>query len=416
MYDNFRTVGISHQNSPLEIRELVAMSDTEIALFLAKAKDLFEIEDLMVLSTCNRTEVYFNSSTANGTELFKTVCLIKNMTFESFEKHTFSLEGEEAIRQLYKVALGLDSKVLGDIQIANQVRKAYQHSAEVGTAGPLLHRAMHAIFFANKRVVQETSFRDGAASTSYASVELIKKFSENFHSPKILVSGIGEIGRDVADNLKGYGWEVTLANRTQETAENVARILGFHTLDFQLVPTRWQEYDVFVSSAPLTEDLIHDSSTQVAQKLIIDLGVPRSIQTSVEDIPGVLLYNLDQISSKTDEVLKIRNKSIAQVNVILEEGVSGLKDWAQEMEISPTIKKLKASLENIRKEEISRYLKNPSDTEVELIDKISKGIIQKVMKLPVLELKAACKRGEAENLVEVISDLFDLEKETSRSR
>ena len=149
----------------------------------------------------------------------------------------------------------------------------------------------------------------------------------------------------------------------------------------------------------------------MAQILFLVLAFPRSIDSELDTIDGIILYNIDQIEEQTYGIIERRRVAIKEVEQILDETIEELKNWSLEMEVSPTIKRLKKALEGIRKEEISRYMGKITEVEQELMDKVTKSIVQKVIKLPVLQLKAACKRGEAETLVEVLNDLFNLEKD-----
>ncbi len=417
MYEKFRAVGITHQSSSIETREKLAFSEEEGRIYLERIKEIHNLPDLFLLSTCNRTEIYYSSESNLDSDLIAVLAFQKSLKKSDIERYFFQKEGSDAVNHLYHVALGLDAKVLGDMQISNQVKRAYQMSADLDTAGPLLHRLMHSVFYANKRVVQETGFRDGAASVSYAAAEIIRLFIENYQKPKILLIGTGEIGRDVADNLSGIEAEVTLTNRTLSKAKNLANILDFKLTNLSEALSSIDDFDVIVSSTSggiLIEDGMIKSS-QLTQKLLIDLSVPRSIDPELENKQGVIVYNIDQIEEKTTSVLKKREAAVADVKTIVKESVSDLTEWARDMEVSPTIKKLKSALEKIRQDEIARHLKNVDEKESELIDKVTKNIIQKVIKLPVLQLKAACKRGEADTLVDVLNDLFDLEKDNQKT-
>ena len=180
-----------------------------------------------------------------------------------------------------------------------------------------------------------------------------------------------------------------------------------------------KEADVIVSSIQrsepfITKKLISDFEIQ-SYKLLVDLSVPRSIETTVEDIPGVILYNVDNIRSKATEALDKRLAAIPRVEEIIEETIEEFSSWKKEMLVSPTINKLKQSLEQIRQEELARFMKNASDEEFAVIDKITKSMMQKVLKVPVVQLRAACKRDEAEEMIEFISDLFDLNQEKTEN-
>jgi glutamyl-tRNA reductase len=273
---------------------------------------------------------------------------------------------------------------------------------------------MHTIFYANKRVVQETVFRDGAASVSYACVGLVQQFIQNFSDPKILVLGLGEIGRDVADSMEEMSASITLSNRNALTTQTLAKQYGYEVLPFEETLKTIAKFDVIISSVQVPKPIImkdHIHEQLLSQKLFVDLAVPRSMDSELDTIDGIILYNVDQIEEQTSGIIERRRAAITEVELILDETIGELKNWSLEMEVSPTIKKLKNALEEIRKEEIARYVGKITEVEQDLIDKVTKRIVQKVIKLPVLQLKAACKRGEAETLVEVLNDLFNLEKD-----
>ncbi|MDH5608984.1 MAG: glutamyl-tRNA reductase [Cyclobacteriaceae bacterium] len=418
MYQNFKVAGLSHQTSAIELREHFSFSEEEVRGFLVQLKEVLGLEEALIVSTCNRTEIYYNSEADLLDQIVSLMIVQKGLENKEGLKAAFHQRtGSEAVRHLFRVSLGLDAKVLGDIQISNQIKRAYQCAADENMAGPFIHRLMHSIFYANKRVVQETAFRDGAASTAYASVDLINQFIVNYKNPKILVVGVGEIGEDVIGNLEDIQAEVTIANRTLSKAELLAHKYQFNCLGLEDALLHLDQFHVVVSSVAVKHPLIDTgvvSSGSYSHRLFIDLSVPRSIDPEIETVPGVLLYNIDQIEEKTQSTLERRKASVVDVENILEQSLVEFFDWTQEMEVSPTIKKLKQALEDIRQEELGRYLKKADKQQAELLDKVTKSIIQKFIKLPVLQLKAACKRGEAETLVEVLNDLFNLEKEAEK--
>ncbi len=414
MQPTFKALGLSYRNTPLEIREELAFDEDRTKQFLRNLNTTFGIGEAMVLSTCNRTEIYYSAENPLKSEILTLLALEQQSTNkEQLGEYLEEFDTPEAIEQLYKVSLGLDSKVLGDIQISNQIKKAYQWSADEGMAGPFLHRLMHSIFYANKRVVQETCFRDGAASVAYVSVELVKQFVPNFEHPKVLVLGVGEIGTNIAENLEGCQANIVVANRTYEKAQNIGDRLGYDVVAFEEAISSINDYDVVISSLfsakpVITSEQFHDN---IKQKLLIDLSVPRSISAEVGELHHVWLYNVDQLEQKTSEALSKREGAIPEVQNILNESLQEFSNWTQEMEVSPTIQKLKNALEEIRQRELAKYVKKVNEDELKLLDSATKGIIQKVLRLPVLQLKAACKRGEADTLVETLNDLFNLESD-----
>ncbi|AWW29924.1 glutamyl-tRNA reductase [Echinicola strongylocentroti] len=420
MQHKFSAISLSYKNAPVEIREIIALDDKAIQSLLVKLKEFFNVKDTLILSTCNRTEVYYAHELDLSTEIIKLIGTEKGLhnVVSYLEYFTIIQDEKEAIEHLFKVSMGLEAQVVGDMQISNQVKRAYQASADLEMAGPFLHRLMHTIFFTNKRVVQETAFRDGAASVSYAAVELIEGLTSNTINPRILLLGLGEIGEDVAKNMVYLpNAQVTLTNRTHEKAIQMGAELGFKVVPFEKALEAMQEADVVVSSISASKPFITKSLVKEfdikSYKLFVDLSVPRSIETTLEDVPGVLLYNVDNIQSKATEALEKRLAAVPQVENIIKESIEEFYSWKKEMMVSPTINKLKNALEQIRMEELERYMKNASKEEYAVIDKITKSMMQKIIKVPVVQLKAACKKDQAEGMIDIISDLFDLERENT---
>jgi glutamyl-tRNA reductase len=414
MTQNFKSLTLTYKTAPLAVREQVSLNEAAAKNLLKFIRDYSAATDVLVVSTCNRTEIYYVSEKDLSAEIFKGFALIKNLA-PGFEKYFAVLEGIHAIEHLYEVAIGLDAQVVGDFQISGQVKNAYQWSADENMAGPYLHRLMHTIFFANKRVVQETSFRDGAASISYAAKELAEDLVSSRRDPKVLVVGVGEIGQDVCLNMVNSDFkQVTILNRTTDKAEKLAQRCGFNFGSIDQLKEEILKADVVICSVSgndpiITRALLNDFKI-LSPKYFIDLSMPRSIESSIEEIPGAILYNLDDIQEKTNEAVEKRKASVPQVRAIISESISDFEDWSKEMLISPTIQKLKNTLEQIRKEELARFLKNAKAEEAEKLEEMSRSMMQKILKYPVLQLKAACKRGDAESLTEMLHELFNLER------
>jgi glutamyl-tRNA reductase len=422
MINNFKAVGISHKSANIVIREKVALNEYESRLLLQRLREITDAAEIFILSTCNRTEVYYASEQNYSIEIVKIIARQKGISPEEIEPYfVYYNEHHDAIEHLFNVSIGLESQVVGDVQIINQVKQAYQYAADAGTTGPFLHRLLHTIFFTNKKVVQETTFRDGAASVSYASVSMAEQLTKDIPNPKALVIGLGEIGGDVARNLKNSSiTDITICNRTQERAEELAKELNVKTVAYNNILEAIKEADIIITSLSKPEPIVtheHISSLSIfSYKFFIDISLPRSVEPQVEEIPGVLVYHLDDIKAIANEALEKRIKAIPRVKEIIRESIEEFNDWTKEMMVSPTIHKLKNALESIRQEELSRYVKQLSEEEAKKIDTITKNIMQKIIKLPVLQLKAACKRGEAETMIDVLNDLFDLEKQPSENK
>ena len=419
MTPNFKALALTYKTAPVAIREQVSLNEEASKKLLNFMRDFTAATDVLVVSTCNRTEIYYLAEQDYSNAIFKGLALLKNITGD-LEHHFTRLYDLEAVQHLFDVAMGLDAQVIGDLQISGQVKKAYQWSADENMAGPFLHRLMHTIFFANKRVVQETSFRDGAASISYAAKELADDLTAGIREPRVVVVGVGEIGQDVCLNLMDSRLaNVKILNRTIEKAQKLAQRCGFEYGSIDTLAEEIANADVLISSVSGTVPLITTEMIRGlrinSHKYFIDLSMPRSIEAEVEEIPGAVLYNLDDIREKTNEALEKRKASIPRVQAIISEAKHEFSDWSKEMVVSPTIQKLKNTLEQIRKEEIARYIRNAKPGEAEMLEEMSKSLMQKILKYPVLHLKAACKRGEAESLSEILNELFNLDNHPEKT-
>ena len=414
----FKAVSLSFKKAPLAIRELLSLDEAACRRFLNTLHNELGLNDLLVLSTCNRTEVYYAAEDDRSREIILALGYLKDRTDIGQFLPYFDLlpDADTAVQHLFEVAMGLEAQVVGDLQISNQVKMAYQWSADADAAGPFLHRLLHTVFFTNKRVQTETSFRDGAASISYAALELVEELTADVANPRVLVVGLGEIGADVCRHLassKLFG-EVTICNRTRAKAEALAAECHMRLVDFEDLVPAMKEADVIISSINRAEPFFTRELAEhldvLSFKFLVDLSVPRSIAADVEQVPGVLVYNIDAIQSKASAAVQTRLAAIPQVRAIIAESIAGLQEWSKEIMVSPLIQRMKASLEHLRQEELDRYQKKATAAESKLLDEATRSLMQKILKQHVLQLKAACKRDDGGQLVELLSELFDLEK------
>ncbi|WP_310397763.1 glutamyl-tRNA reductase [Hymenobacter sp.] len=418
MNQRFKVVSLTHQQAPLAIRERLALDEPACRRLLLILSQELGLTDVLVLSTCNRTEVYYSAARDQCAAILGALARLKNLpdTARITPYFVSITSAKAAVQHLFEVAMGLDAQVVGDQQVGHQVKQAYQWSADAGAAGPFLHRLLHTVFFTHKRVRQETGFCDGAASVAYAALQLVEDLTAHLASPRVLLVGAGPFGADVARYFGASGRfaHVTICNRTRAKAEALAAECGLRVLDFADLAQGIQDADVIISSvaapAPVITPALLAPAAVLSHKYFVDLAVPRSIAPAVEAVPGVLLYPLDAIQSKASAALERRLAAVPQVRAIIAESLAGLQNWSAEMAVSPTIQKLKNALEQLRQDEMKRFGKRMSPAEAGLLDEITKSLMQKVLKQPVLQLKAACQRGEAGPLAELLSELFNLER------
>lgn len=415
MQESMKAISLSHNKASVEIRERVHLNDETSRALLSQLREVFGLEEAFVLSTCNRTEVYYSSAKDLSLDILKVLCIEKGLdNHQSFVPYfEFITDEETVVRHLFRVSMGLESQVIGDLQISNQVKTSYAAAAELEMAGPFLHRLLHTIFHANKQVQQETAYRDGAASISYACGELVKDLIQAHQEASVLVIGVGEMGRDVARNLGKGVSRLAVVNRTDVKAQELANEIDAEFVPYDRLYDVLNEFTVIVSAvsgdAPIIRGEHFQNHSRFDQKFLVDLCVPRSIHPEVEKVSGFVVYDIDEIKTQTDKTIERRKAAIPAVEAIIENEMSGFRVWRKELGISPVIQRFKEALEDIRKEEMARYLKKCTAEEVKLMEAVTKGMVNKIIKLPVLQLKAACKRGEEESLAEVLNDLFNLE-------
>lgn len=418
----FKAFILTYKTADVRLRESAALDAEGCQWIIGQLREFSQAQDILVLSTCNRTEVYYQHEADLSREILNLFRLRKDARFEEDLETAFIRlnRQDDAVRHLFRVSLGLESQVPGDMQIIHQVKQAYQWSVDQAAAGPFLHRLLHTIFFANKRVVQETSFRNGAASVAFVAQELAEELLPLGTESRILVLGVGEMGSNLSRNLASAGHRnVVVLNRTVAKAQELAEECGFSFGSIDGLSAEIPMADAIISCITAREPIIHPVTLaglkQGKRLLVFDLSMPRSVSPDVEQNPAVFLYNIDDLQARASHALEQRLAEIPRVEVIMAEALAGFEDWSREMMVSPAIQKFKEALERIRQEEMARFLKQVPAEHLDLVDKITGAIVQKIIKMPVLELKAACRRGDAENMMESLVSLFNLEEEVKAS-
>ncbi|MEL6535348.1 MAG: glutamyl-tRNA reductase [Bacteroidota bacterium] len=412
---NFQGISISHRTTSVTDRERYALDAAAQELLLLSLRDLAGVQEALVLSTCNRTEVYAVSDTLAPADLFAYLCLAKGISHPNKRAAHFVALPETAVaaQHLFRVGAGLESSILGDQQIAGQIKEAYQRSCDLGMADTYLHRLMHTLFFTQKRIVNQTDFRAGAASVSYAAVQEALKAAHDVSPPPVLILGAGAMGSDVCRHLvKHFSGPITVANRTLTKAKALAQETGVKYLPMQEALAHAGQYPIIISTVAAPKPLLTTQTLGASQgsQLIIDLSVPRSAEPLVGALEHIRVVDVDHIQAQTDAVLARRQAAVPAVERLVEEGLKELDHWQQQQLFTPIIKEIKETLQEIRAGELSRYLQHLSTEDHAMVEEMTQNIIQKVLKIPVLQLKAACLRGEEGPLVEALRVLFDVEE------
>jgi len=341
----FFTVGVSHKKALLSVREAFSLSlhSTEALLNDAKKNG---ISELLVNSTCNRTELY--GLAENSNYFIKLLCKFSKGKINTFNKIGYTLEGKKAINHIFRVGAGLESQILGDFEIIGQLKKSFYQSKKLEMANGFLERLINNVIQASKRVKTETRISSGATSVSYAAVQFIIKNVKNISDKNILLFGAGKIGKNTCENLIKHtkNDHIVLINRTKERAEKIAGKFKVKVKPHSELNTEIRKADVLIVATgaehpTINKELIHCSSPL----LIIDLSLPRNVVPEVIEIDQVSLVHLDELSKMTDENLMKRKKYIGKAQEIINEVASDFNTWLYQRKYAPFLNAIKTHLE-----------------------------------------------------------------------
>ncbi len=407
-----KTVRITHQRAPVAIRGRYALSEEERATFYLQLRDVLGIQEALLISTCNRLEVYYVHDhdqdlaprIVHLLSAFKGVdCRQHERYFEIANDHSYTVE------LLYRVSIGLDSQVLGDQQIYGQVKQAYQESVNLGFADTYLHRIMHSIFSTHKQVCQETEFKKGAASVAYNALKPLANLSKEV---PILVVGAGKMGSAVCRNLvkKGYT-HVTITNRSTEHALQVSRELELDWLPYSNLFERLSGFNVLIAAVSSPRTIFNQRfNPLISHKFYtIDLCSPEVFSMPFLNGHSKKHFNIDSINTFSSQTLDRRSQQVAAVEAIIRHSIDELNSWTETYQHTHHLKRFRETLDKLRKEAMAGYLKKADPDQHEVMEDLSKAIIDKIVKLPAIQLKQSCQREHSELLGTSLNALFNID-------
>lgn len=340
--------GINFKTAPVEYREGLACSREETAYLLSILKTIKGVQEIILLSTCNRVELYAVAQEYACMEnLVNTLLELKGASWD-LKRYSFLLQGKEAIHHIFKVASSLDSMVVGETQITSQFKDAFSIARNVGTVGKVLHRLYEKALRTAKRVRTETGISKNAVSVSYVAVDLARKIFGNLKKAKVLLVGAGEMGELAARYLKKLQASLSITNRTYEKAVDLARELEGHALRFESLEDYLYEFDIVILSTASKEPILKKDMVKKAIKLrnykpmfIIDISVPRNADSSINDLDEVFLYNIDDLRSIAEKNLSERLKEKEKGEIIVWDEVEKLVKWLELLKVESYIIKIK---------------------------------------------------------------------------
>jgi glutamyl-tRNA reductase len=374
----FYAVGLSYRKADAEIRGKFSLGNTAKTALLEQAKQE-GIESLVVISTCNRTEIYGYAQ--HPYQLIKLLCDNSQGTVEEFQRVAFVYKSSEAIDHVFRVASGLDSQILGDFEIISQIKTSFSESKSFGLTNAFMERLVNSVIQASKRIKNETELSSGATSVSFASVQYIMNNVPDIQNKNILLFGTGKIGRNTCENLVKHtkNDHIILINRTREKAEQVAGKFNLIVKDYDLLPLEVAKADVLVVATGAPMPTIDKDILDISKPLLIlDLSIPKNVHSNVNEMEGVTVVHLDDLSKITDSTLENRKKHIPAAEAIIEEIKEEFSDWTTARKFAPTINALKEKLNTIKDTELNFQRKKISNFDEEQAEIISQRIIHKI--------------------------------------
>jgi glutamyl-tRNA reductase len=396
-------LGINHRTALVDVREKLWFSDDELRVTLPELKSRF-FKECFIISTCNRTELYGIVDAADegqdtnrvADEVIEYMLTVKAAAGAVTRKALYTLNGAAAAAHLFKVASGIDSMIIGDIQILNQIKTHYSLAADAQVTGTLLSKLIQTAFHVGKRTRTETTICEGAVSVSYAAVELSNKIFSNLSEKSALLIGAGETGEITAKNLvaRGIG-SLTITNRTRAKADELAAAIGGTAIEFDRLLSKLEEVDIVISSVTSTQYIVTADQVKRTMKaranaplLIVDIGVPRNIDPEVNKLDNVFVHTMDSLSRIVDQNVNRRRLEIPAVNAIILEELTAISRWYESLQVNPTISELREKFESVRSEEVKKNINRFSKEDRELVEIVTKRIVNKLLHLPTTNLKS----------------------------
>ena len=421
---NLIIVGLSHKTAPVEIREKLSFPSQTIGEPLNRLCTSYGINEGVIISTCNRVEIFaVTQDIEKGLRQVKRfISDYHNIPMEGLDEHLYTYTSEDAARHIFRVASGLDSMVLGEPQIFGQVKDAYGYALQHRTAGVIINKLFHKAFSVAKRIRTETKIGSSAVSISYAAVELAKKIFGTLEGKSVMLIGAGEMAELAAKHLLSNGvQEIIVANRTYERAIEMAKGFNGTPIMFREFPHYLKRVDIVIASTAAPKYIIRPEQIDEVIKerknrsmFFIDISVPRNVDPLINNIDNIYLYNVDDLQGVVEANMKERAKEARAAEVIIDEEIENFYKWVKSLDVVPTIVALKKKIEDIRKGEVEKALSGLNglqEKDIQVIDAMTKAIVNKIVHDPVTHLKKEANKVEGDFYIEAARRLFDLNTE-----
>jgi glutamyl-tRNA reductase len=419
---NIVVVGLSHKTAAVEIREKVAFAPTHMEKPLHALVGLEDITEGVIVSTCNRVEIYVTTRDIAGgiARVKRFLADHHNVSLEWLEPHLYAYHGEDAIRHVFRVASSLDSMVVGEPQILGQIKTSYGYAAEYKSSGIILNRFLHKAFSVAKRVRTETKIASSAVSVAFAAVELARKIFNDLSDKTVMLIGAGEMCELAAKHFLNNGVRgLMVTNRTFERAEKLAEEFDGKAVRFDDLFDQLHKADIILSSTGAPHAIIGAGDLDAVMRrrkqkpmFFIDIAIPRDIDPAVNDVENVYLFTVDDLQEVVAANLQQRKEEANRAEEIVNQEIGQFFKWLSSLEVTPTIVALRSKFDEIRRAELDKTLAGwkdlPPDGQKRL-EALTNAIMNKLLHPPTSLIKKAGQGGRTDLYVDALRALFELE-------
>ncbi len=402
------TIGISHHTAPIEIREKVAIARSEYSVRVSELCALPGVEEVVILSTCNRTEIYCLSTEAGKQGLVDWIHRVNDIPAGELDRHFYHHEGENAARHLVRVASGLDSLVLGETQILGQLKDAWQQAHDAGSLGKVLDRLFQHTFNAAKAIRTNSGISDHTVSVAYTAVVLARQIFGNLNSQTVVLVGAGEMVQLCGRYLRDHGIaKLLIVNRSREKAEELALEMGASAMTLDRLGEALPRADILISSTASPEPVIRKADIKAALRkrrhrpmFLVDIAVPRDIDPEVSKLRDVYLYTIDDLQQVVDENMQQRNAAAKSATADVEESVTTFMRWLSGIRAARTLKRIRDQSHEFEKDLTERALRRleAGQDAADVLEQLASTLTNKILHLPSKRLREAAESQDYEVL------------------
>lgn len=418
---NIIVIGINHEKASLDVREKIAFTKDKVVDALQNLSGIENISESLILSTCNRVELYLvgKHSEKLSADIFDFLSVYHNIPTALFKPYLYEFVDNLAVNHLFRVAGSLDSMVIGEPQILGQVKDAYTDSVNASTTGPILNKLFHRAFFIGKKIRTETNIGEEPVSISSCAVSLSQKIFEDLKSKKALLLGAGEMGVLTAKYLKNSKLdELIILNRTHETAIKLARELRAKAKKFSELEHCLEISDIVIAQTGAKEFVLTKEEVEKALSkrkgkpiFFIDISVPRNLDPSINELSNCYLYDLDDLDKIIAKNRDLRSKEIFKAEEIVKEDVIKFFKWKESLNLAPTIKDLISKVEGIKDKELEKILETlKEEKDRENVSQAVSLIVKKLLHTPIETLKKESETKTGYTYVDALRTLFKLDE------